>query len=138
MEGDLLVHITGTANDCVITRTQTPKISTVKTYEAAIARRRLTSCKAAATASFDALCSRHKSLARLAKIFRLKQQSKPCTTYLARNMNTTDNVTLFNECGFRLCLGRGTGYPIRAIDLNIRCSLQRTTKSATGLKQHST
>jgi hypothetical protein len=57
----------------MISRTQNAQ-NWIDTHEVVIARRRLTSCNAAATASFDALCSRHKSLARLPKIIRTYHQ----------------------------------------------------------------
>jgi hypothetical protein len=61
----------------MISRTQYAQ-NWIDTHEAAIARRRLTSCNAAAMASFDALCSRHKSLARLPKIIRTYHQQQTC------------------------------------------------------------
>lgn len=44
-------------------------------------------------------------------------------THLARSMNTTHNATLFKDCILLLGLAGAVGYPIRAIEVNIRCSL---------------
>ena len=114
----------------MIAQSQEYKCRWYQTHEAATARRRLTSCRAAAMAVFEAFCPRHKSLARLEE-----SQDHPSTrildTYFARNMNTTDNAALFSERVLRLGLGGAAGYPILAIEVKIRCSLSQSRKSVT-------
>lgn len=39
-------------------------------------------------------------------------------------MNITDKAALFKDLGLRLASEAAMGYPIRAIDRNIRCSLK--------------
>jgi len=129
MKGDLLLHITRITNDCAILRTQKcPKRSqTFKSLLLLAAVSHPAKLRRPLSSTHSALATYH------LRVWQSKSEQpinqRIVHTHLARSMNTTDITTPFSECAFRLGLGRG--YPIRAIDFNIRCSLPGPNESVT-------